>query len=543
MSGTKDHCYRHGCDYPYGRSCPECRAEEEAEDRQRIQDTLEQIAASQVDTSDLAYRLNNPGEYTCPACSYTTLQFLAKRCPKCHADVDDLDSGYWDRVIARKKTEAVEKARFEKEMADKKARLEQETARADKQARNEGQESIRRENHFLGCFVAVALLVASIVLGVAWLADQTKKQTQPTSSGSDSSSTRRDYTAPANVMPAPEQIVDRGACPFEGCMYGEQWMARRDVIVYAKAPNALGVASSSLEQKAVVHTKDWVTTETGIVLAQRHEGLIGQATTLGAAVVNGPLLRRGEKIYLYSYLGENCWNSWTDGGFLVVCSPESPSVNPQQEWWIQIRLADGSRAWTNSSVSFATQGRMNSEIGETIRDSKSTLPEKLTRIDVLIKEGADLNGEADKYGTSAIEAAVEANDISVMKELMLRGMNVRSIKPCPAFWEAQHALESGGDVMLDFLLENGMQLSCLAEPPLHTFLGFGVSGKDYPVAQAIKVAELLVEHGADTAQCDSQGRTIFRALDRARTSVNLAPLKAALTKMLRDQYSVARPGL
>ena len=85
--------------------------------------------------------------------------------------------------------------------------------------------------------------------------------------------------------------------------------------------------------------------------------------------------------------------------------------------------------------------------------------------------------------------------------------------------------------MLEFLLENGMRLSCLKEPPLQAFLAFGIATDNYPVDRAIRVAEVLVKNGASIDQRDSQGKSIFDVLDKAKSAASVAVLKEALTKM------------
>ncbi|MDP2933723.1 MAG: hypothetical protein Q8N81_06385, partial [bacterium] len=134
------------------------------------------------------------------------------------------------------------------------------------------------------------LIGVAILIGIGSMGDIIKTFNS-SSAGDYSLSARSGYFYPVRM--APEQIVDRGACPFEGCRYGEQWLARQDVDVYEAPPTTVGVAIDSFQKKTVICAGEWVTTETGIVLAKRHEGRAVERTNYGAVVVNGPPLRIG----------------------------------------------------------------------------------------------------------------------------------------------------------------------------------------------------------------------------------------------------------
>jgi TonB family protein len=87
--------------------------------------------------------------------------------------------------------------------------------------------------------------------------------------------------------------------------------------------------------------------------------------------------------------------------------------------------------------------------------------------------------------------------------------------------------------MLEFLLENGMQLNCLTEPPLHAFLYFGIATDGYSPDRAIRIAEVLVKHGARVDQRDSQGKSIFDLLDQPKWASRVAALRDALANLAK----------
>jgi hypothetical protein len=135
--------------------------------------------------------------------------------------------------------------------------------------------------------------------------------------------------------------------------------------------------------------------------------------------------------------------------------------------------------------------------------------------------------------TSAIEAVIQSHDLDLLKALMARGLDVRSTKLCPAHTAAQEALKPGGDLMLDFLLQNGASLSCLYIPPMLACLASGLSMENYPSDQAIRVAEILVKHGVPIRQRDAQGKTIFDLLNEPGVyrHPHAALLRAALAQL------------
>lgn len=92
-------CRIHG-EY-YGDYCSECReAAERAElDREEMIEKLVELKeAGEEAQSNLAYAINNPGEYGCPHCKLLALKMEASRCPRCHGVIDP---GFWPPIRKR----------------------------------------------------------------------------------------------------------------------------------------------------------------------------------------------------------------------------------------------------------------------------------------------------------------------------------------------------------------------------------------------------------------------------------------------------------
>ena len=333
---------------------------------------------------------------------------------------------------------------------------------------------------------------------------------------------------------APDQIIDRGVCPYEMCRYGERWLARQDVNAFNAPPDRFGAPPESLGVATVIRKGTWVTTITGLVIAKQHQGRVISGTSYGGGGASGPSLRSGQVLAIYSYLGEGCVSSWIEGRFYVVCMVEAEPTSWRQEWWVQVRTAAGRTVWLLSKAgSLVSQEALNSELGQAIADDKLPLSAKRSKVELLIAEGADLNGDVGRYGTSSLQAVISSNDVGLLQMLLSKGLNLRarSNGACPAWNAMSTALQPGGSVMLETLLDNGLQLGCLPGPPLESFLRMGIASESYPIERAIEVAEVLVKHGAEVDQRDAQGKSILDILADPQWASRVAPLRAALVSM------------
>lgn len=167
----------------------------------------------------------------------------------------------------------------------------------------------------------------------------------------------------AQAAPAPpEEVLDEGVCPRDDCEYGRAYLVRLPIQVYAEPPKKLGAPDSSLDKKSLLQPDTWVTSETGLVLARKHAGRMASTQSERKAG------KGGEDLWLYTYLGDGCWRAWTDGKLTEICNAQSVEQNPQQEWWIQVRLQDDTQGWLlESSPGLVSDEELGKELKQSTR--------------------------------------------------------------------------------------------------------------------------------------------------------------------------------
>lgn len=331
---------------------------------------------------------------------------------------------------------------------------------------------------------------------------------------------------------APSELVEHGVCPFEGCTYGERWKATADVRVLDAPPRSFGVSERSLAG-LTLPAGAWVQTQTGLVISKRSFAKVRKGTDVGTpasdrARKNIPQLKEGDRVAIYAPLGEGCHTGWFRGDIFTICGAEHES-SPASEWWVEVRLPDGSKKWARGdSEFFISAASLNTRLGEAIGDEKLSLGQRLAEVDRLIKEGAELNGDGGVYGIDPIETAISSNRTDLLRALMSRGLKVSTENAC-AHTTGSSLLRPGGDVMLDFLLSNGLRLDCGGEPPFARFLRWGISLDNYPVSRAIALAQVLFKHGYSVDARDREGRTVLDLIQQTDARGNrLAALREAL---------------
>ena len=149
-------------------------------------------------------------------------------------------------------------------------------------------------------------------------------------------------------------VVDEGACPFEGCTFGE-WTVTKETLLYS------------------TWKKDRV--ETGrLQKGEKVAGLTGVHITEKPDTIRvlkdipELSLKRGDTFYRYMYRGEGFadiwvhgeWKKETDcsfvtekdaGGCLRDCSAQVVE-DGVKEWWVKVRTKSGEVGWTKADGNF-----------------------------------------------------------------------------------------------------------------------------------------------------------------------------------------------
>ncbi len=167
----------------------------------------------------------------------------------------------------------------------------------------------------------------------------------------------------ANLLAAAdggEIFVDKGACPGEGCAYGESWITRSNVTLRAEPSR-----SATIVAKLDAGTR--VTTVTGEV-----------HTKPTRFVVHRPhaQFRPGDSVLVYTYLGEGVFRVRHNGRLTEADLGFSPwggtaGTRCEQsarcwgtleqelrfEWWVQVRTPGEVLAWTAEADKFEPESR------------------------------------------------------------------------------------------------------------------------------------------------------------------------------------------
>jgi len=147
----------------------------------------------------------------------------------------------------------------------------------------------------------------------------------------------------------PERFVDKGACPFECCTYGD-WRARRAVSLVAE-PRAGSAPVGTIARGAKVRAI------TGEVQTSAGKLIVREA--------HGPF-EVGDEVWVYTYLGEGYFKIWHRGVFsqadLEVGAGQLSEAGwfaverePVSDWWVQIEVSAGLSGWTQEVDAFSGQ--------------------------------------------------------------------------------------------------------------------------------------------------------------------------------------------
>ena len=155
----------------------------------------------------------------------------------------------------------------------------------------------------------------------------------------------------------PSTYIDRGACPFECCVYRE-WRTLVDTVLRAR-PDPQATVVGRARAGAVV------------------QGITGEVHARPVAfVVRSPhgRYRPGDTLWVYSYVGEGRFKVWHEGAMLeedlgfspyggspgARCDKRTPCWGELEgelrfRWWVKVQGADGQEGWTDRPEHFGNK--------------------------------------------------------------------------------------------------------------------------------------------------------------------------------------------
>lgn len=163
----------------------------------------------------------------------------------------------------------------------------------------------------------------------------------------------------AEKMNHPSKYVDKGACPFECCVYGS-WQVMKDTVLYAKPDKKSRIVGKCTSGSNVT-------------------ALMGEVHTWAAKFIIKRKFETyypGDILWVYTYTGEGNFKVWAHNKFTELnlgFSPYGGSTGRRCErgndcvgelekemeiiWWIKIKTPDGKTGWTFESANFSGNDR------------------------------------------------------------------------------------------------------------------------------------------------------------------------------------------
>src|SRR5713226_1269451 len=154
---------------------------------------------------------------------------------------------------------------------------------------------------------------------------------------------------------ATDVYIDKGACPGEGCTYGERWLAKRQVVLYARPSTRTKVVATLPQGTPVITITGEVHTRFARFIVNRAQGEF----------------KPGDEILVYTYLGEGVFKVRHNGQLKEAKLGFSPwggtagtrceasdrcwgtlESELQFDWWVLVRTGSGVEGWTNAHNHF-----------------------------------------------------------------------------------------------------------------------------------------------------------------------------------------------
>jgi len=145
----------------------------------------------------------------------------------------------------------------------------------------------------------------------------------------------------------PAFYIDKGACPFECCTYGN-WVAKREIKLYTGPDKHSAIAGTVMEGATVHAQTGEVQTKPGKLIVRRDTATF----------------RKDDVLWVYTYLGEGYYKIWYQGEFVkeqvnfdirnsIPAHWGYFEVMPDSVWWAKVRMPGGLEGWTDNPWSFS----------------------------------------------------------------------------------------------------------------------------------------------------------------------------------------------
>lgn len=157
----------------------------------------------------------------------------------------------------------------------------------------------------------------------------------------------------------PLPYIDKGACPFECCVYGE-WRANKPVTAYVEPKDKAGKAFTILKgQQVTAETGFVVTKKVGVTKVLKEITLGYEKGTEEPNPTPKLSLKPGELLYTLHDEGEGYDLFWYKGkpysdqisSDKPDPEPPPPGLNlqvlsrPEADWWIKVKTKEGKIGW------------------------------------------------------------------------------------------------------------------------------------------------------------------------------------------------------
>ncbi len=142
-------------------------------------------------------------------------------------------------------------------------------------------------------------------------------------------------------------FIDKGACPFECCTYRD-WTVDKPTAVRSAMRDSSSVAFRLKKGERVKGL-------TGVVITSQP----GEVRVLKSTKIGGSTAKRGDTLYLLTYIGEGFHRVWYKGKITEEETYDETIFRqiraPKEVWWVKVRNARGQIGWSREPDNFGNK--------------------------------------------------------------------------------------------------------------------------------------------------------------------------------------------